>query len=149
MVGYGCKNYPGYDKLTKAQLLDRAIRQRLLELHAQHAGFPLAEPNLEVQDALHVAEGALLFDGSYITVVGRAPGQELTIRGFFAAMNWETKVAWTTTPPALDATWIVKAGDIDDRPCLFIRSVRRVFLSSPCVPWWQRCGLMFNLLVFT
>jgi hypothetical protein len=141
MVGYGNKNYLGYDKLTEAQLLDRATRQRMLELHHQHAGFPLAEPTLVVKHGtLCVIEGLVEIDGSLVTVVGKADGRDLSVRGVYAAMHLApdqdayvrgvyTKVAWTKTPPLLDAAWNVGVGDIDDRPCLFIRSVRRVFLS--------------------
>ncbi len=110
VVGYGNKNYPGYHKMTEAQLLDRAIRQRLLEVHAQHAGFPLAEPTLVVKNTLCLAEGDVLIESSYVNEVGWiGVGCGLTVRGVYAAMTWSTKVAWTETPPPLDATWSVIA----------------------------------------
>ncbi len=137
IVGYGNKDYPGYHKMTQAQWLDRAIRQRLLEVHAQHAGFPLAEPTVVVKGLLYVAEGVVLIDGSRVNVVGKVPGQELTVRGVFAAMNWGTKVAWTKTPPSLDATWSVWATDIGDAPCLFVRSVRCIFYSPTLSLAWD------------
>ncbi len=140
VVGYGNKDYPGYDKLTEAQLLDRAILQRLLEVHAQHAGFPLAEPTLVVKGPLCVTEGIVMISGCTVTEVGRVVGLALTVSVVYAAMNWGTQVAWTETPPPLDAKWSVGASFIGDTPCLFIRSVRRVFFLSPRVPWWQRRG---------
>jgi hypothetical protein len=124
-VGYGNKVYTRYNKLTEAQLQDRAIRQRMLEVHAQHAGFPLAEPTLEIKDTLCVAEGWLDIDGSWVNVVGKVLWQTPTVRGVYAAMNWNTEVAWTETPPPLHDTWNVLPQDISDSPCVFIRSVRR------------------------
>ncbi len=138
VVGYGNKNYPGYHKMTQAEFLNRAIRQRLFELHVQRAGFPLAEPILVIKDRLCVAEGKMMIDGSQIHVVGKVAGLDLAIHDVFAAMNWDTKVAWTRTPPRLDGVCSVKAKDnIGDKPCVFIRSVRRRFHSPPPFP---NCG---------
>jgi hypothetical protein len=133
MVGYGNKDYPGYHKLIEAQLLDRAIRQRLLEVHAQHAGFPIAEPTLVVKGDLCVMEGFVRIDTSSVTVVDKLYDVDLTVRDVFAAMMWDTKVAWTKKPPSLDDLWRVGVyGNIGDDPCLFIRSVpvRHVFPPS-------------------
>ena len=140
VVGYGDKSYPGYRQLTRAELLNRAIRQRLLEVHAHHSGFPLAEPNLVVKDLLCVAEGVVAIDASCIA------GVALTLRGVYTAMNGGTQVVWTATPPPLDGKWIVHAGNIRDSPCLFVRSVRRVSMSRTRVVFFF---FTFCLFFFT
>ncbi len=150
VVGYGNKDYPGYQKLTEAQLLDRAIRQRLLEMHARHAGFPLAEPTLLVKGVLRVVDGCVLIDGSSVTVVGKVPGQDLTIRGVYAAVYWNKlgQIAWTQTLPPLDGDWSVGAISIRDAPCLFIRSVRCILSSVPShfyVLWFFLLVYFMNL----
>jgi hypothetical protein len=124
-VGYGDQDYPGYRKMTKLDLLDREMRQQLLDSHAQRGGWALAQPIVEVKDVLCVANGFVQIDKSTVTVVGQVFRQALSIRGVYAAVTRKTKVAWTNTPPLLDGTWSVFPWNIGSSPCLFVRSLVR------------------------
>lgn len=125
IVGYGDKDYENYRKLTARDFLNRATRDRLLRLHDQSGGFPLAEPTLVIKERLCVADGWVNIDGWCVTVVRKVPGEDLTVCGVYAAMTRNTKFVWSTTPPPVDGTWGVDIADIYNWPCLFVRSVRR------------------------
>ncbi len=133
VVGYGCKDYPNYRRLTKAELHKHAIRIRLIELHSQFMGWPLAESTLVVKERLCVADGWVNMDGWWVTVVGKVPGEDLSIRGVYTAMTRNTNIVWTTTPPPQDATWGVDKTEIEDWPCLFVRLPvsTRIFTQFP------------------
>jgi hypothetical protein len=121
--------------MPRAELLDRAIRQRLLEVHAQHAGFPLAEPTIVVARLLCVAEGQVRINGVGVHPVGKVVGESLSVRVVYAAMTFGAKVPWTAALPPIDGVWSVnKVDSIRDCPCLFTRSVRRVFLVPSLTP---------------
>ncbi len=112
----------------------------MLEVHAQHAGFPLAEPTHVINGGyLCVVEGFLLIDGAMILVGGKAYADLKWHTAEIAWTNTIIQVAWAKTPPPLDATWSVDEFDefdefddfgevyargVRDCPCLFIRSVR-------------------------
>jgi hypothetical protein len=127
MVGLGTEEYPGFEKLTKEQLLNREIRARLLKEHAVNKGWPLLKEPLMVLASLYVAEGYLQIDGAMVTVVGDT-GPTLSIQGMYSAMS--NKSAWVARPPPLDGKWIVVKDEIFDYPCLFSRLVRFFFFFS-------------------
>ncbi len=92
-----------------------------MALHAQHAGFPLAEPIVLVTGPLCVVDGGVCVDG-YVSVVDKKPGKVLAVHSVFAAVTSNTEVAWTKTPPSLDAAWSVEPFySIVDSPCLFVK----------------------------
>ncbi len=123
VVGYGHKEYPGYRKMTRADLMNRGTRRRLLLLHARRAGFPLAESPLSTRFVLMVAEGAIEV-GRYRASVASVDGSANNV---FAARYCSYEVGstpWTVSPPLPDDEWNVRDTDTDtaDAPCLFVRS---------------------------
>jgi hypothetical protein len=92
-----------------------------VQAHREGGGWALLEEPLDCNGQLCVAEGAVRIDRAGIVEVGHNGGQQL--QGVYPAMDWSTKVAWTTTPPALGNNWTVKAEkyrSTNNYPCLFV-----------------------------
>lgn len=107
-------------RATEADWKDRAFQAQLVKAHQEGGGWPLLEDPLECNRALCVTEGYVQIDGALVIEVGHThPPQEL--RGVYPAMNLNTKVAWTTTLPALGNNWTVaQALTYSNPPCLFV-----------------------------
>ena len=117
-VGKYNKGYSdGWRRVTEVEWKDHAVQAKLVEAHRQGGGWPLLEEPLLCNTGLCVAEGGVRIDDAWVTEVGFTGLQQLS--NVYPAMNWDTKVAWTTTAPALGNNWTVSAANGNDFPCLF------------------------------
>ena len=118
-VGKYNKTYDGWRRMTAAEWKDPAIQAKLLEAHREGGGWTLLEDPLVCNYALCVDNGVAMIDEVSVAEVGNTvPFQQL--RGRYRAMNNNTKVAWTTTEPALGNNWTVRSWVMSDYPCLFV-----------------------------
>lgn len=124
-VGSGRQNYgdKGYFKLTAEEWRDPATSSRLLASHAATSGWPLLEDPLKCNDALIVAEGWALVNGSKIVEFGHDGKQQL--HGFYPAASKDDKRDWKSSPPS-NQNWTIKQFILSasDEPCLYILVVR-------------------------
>lgn len=68
-----------------------------------------------------MAEGKVKIDGELVVEVGYGNFPQV-LSGVYPAMNWGTKVAWTTMEPALGNNWTVLKGTPKlYPPCLFVK----------------------------
>ena len=123
-VGYHSKVYPGYRMATATEWTNPEFQAALVQAHQAGGGWPLLEEPLECNDGLYVAEGYVRIDGAFVVEVGYTFGSQ-QLRGVYPAMNYNTKVAWTTTAPALGNNWTIWALDVkkyisSPPPCLFV-----------------------------
>ncbi len=123
--------------MTAAEWRDPAFQAALVQAHREGGGWPLLEEPLECTGALCVTEGYVLIDGDAVVEAGSALGSFQHLRGVYPAMNYRTKVAWTTTAPALGSNWTVAAWKPSENPpCLFVQVLR---LSL----FFHACGVLF------
>ncbi len=113
----------GWRRATAAEWRDPAFQAALVQAHQEGGGWALLEEPLECNAALYVADGLVQIDGSYVAEVGFDGSQRL--RGVYPAINLDTKVAWTTTAPALGNDWTIytwrKKVSGGNPPCLFVQ----------------------------
>jgi hypothetical protein len=127
----------GWRRVTAAEWRNPAFQAALVQAHQEGGGWPLLEEPLVCNNRLCVAEGWVRIDGWAVFEVGYIyPSQQL--RGVYPAMNYDAKVAWTTTAPALGNTWTIFAWKPSDNPpCLFVQVLR---LSL----FFHACGVLFE-----
>ncbi len=135
-MGYGHHKYPGYRKLTGNELCNRAIRERLLERHAQYEGFPVFKSPFKVTGPLCVSDGAIQFEFTMIVVDSDKSKVNVdpTIHDVFLARTWGCRLPWTQLPPTLDYRWSVAKWKYPDSPCLFVRQARHLFFIKSTLP---------------
>ncbi len=79
----------------------------------------LEEP-LECSSWLRVVEGAVRIDEALVVEVGFNWLQDL--RGVYSALNYDTKVPWATTTPAVGVNWdVAEMIDTSNSPSLFVQ----------------------------
>jgi hypothetical protein len=121
----------GWRKATEAEWRNPAFQAALVQAHREGGGWPLLEEPLQCNGLLFVAEGWVLIDGARVIEVGYDPNDtDQQLCGVYPAMNIDTKVAWTTTAPALGNKWDVEAWKPQSNPpCLFVQVQRRPSLA--------------------
>jgi hypothetical protein len=131
--------YPGYRKMTRDDVYNKATRRLLLREHASNQGWVLLEDPLVVKFPLCVAEGLLTIDGVAVTVVGKRDktddGVELPVHNVYTAIFEGSELTLTAGRSASssflrlmqDAFWSVHTQDIEDHrddeqhhPCLYV-----------------------------
>jgi len=126
-IGKYNEEYPDWRKATKADWTNPAFQAALVQAHREGGGWALLEEPLECNGPLCVAEGYVQIDEENVIEVGyySRPNVAQQLRGVYPAMNYNTKVAWTTTTPALGNNWSVRLFRVFDAdynpPCLFVR----------------------------
>ncbi len=112
---YGDTPPHGYRQLTLVDLEDSTLRSRLVVAHQTRGGFGLTKTPLKVSGFLTVAEGRVEIDGSAVDLV--AAGRDM----YTCALNFSSRVPWTSKPPAPDATWTIHVvPPAPSAPCLFM-----------------------------
>jgi hypothetical protein len=112
----------GWRRLRAADWRDPAFQAALVQAHREGGGWPLLEEPLTCMNVLWVAEGPVQIDGAEVVQVGSFFSSYQLVRGVYPAMNRSTKVAWTTTAPALGKNWTVEARNANwNPPCLFVQ----------------------------
>ena len=120
-VGKYNNEYPDYRKVTAAEWKNPTFQAQLVEAHQAYRGWPLLEEPLECNDFLCVAEGYVQIEGALVAEVGSNGRSTQQLRGVYPAMNRDTKVAWTTTAPALGDNWtVLPMYGHQSGPCLFV-----------------------------
>jgi hypothetical protein len=127
-VGMHNKDYGNsWRMVTEAEWMDFEFQAKLVKAHQESGGWALLEESLICNNGLYVAEGLALIDNEMVVEVGHNGSQQL--QSVYPAMNEDTKVAWTMTPPALGNNWTIdKNTKILSYPCLFVRT------SAPTAP---------------
>ncbi len=125
-IGKYDTTYPEWRQATEADWTNPAFQAALVQAHQEGGGWALLEEPLKCDHVLFVAEGWVQIDGAQVVEVGVS---NLQLRGVYPAMNRATKVAWTTTAPALGSDWTVQAVKLaKNPPCLFLQVLlARVF----------------------
>ena len=120
-VGKGDRDYPGYRKLTAADVVDVAMCARLLAAHQVDGGWALLEEPLICNSRLCIAEGFLVVNGWLVIEDGYSYDPPQKLRSRSPALAEITKTALMGTPPPLDCHFTFLPKNIRDFPCLFVR----------------------------
>ena len=117
--------YRGYRMVKEAEWQNSEFQAVLVQAHREginrKSGWPILGGNIECNGSLHVAEGKVKIDGELVVEVGYGNFPQV-LSGVYPAMNWGTKVAWTTMEPALGNNWTVLKGTPKlYPPCLFVK----------------------------
>ncbi len=116
----------GYRQLTCGDLMDVALRSRLVAEHQTRGGWGLANTPLKFFNALVVADGWIRINSSLVYAVEQEFDRYSTTiaaHGFYSAIDSNTLVPWTTAPPAPDASWFFDTFNATrpSSPCLLVR----------------------------
>ncbi len=111
-----------------------------MQAHREGGGWTLLEETLECNDELVVAEGYVEIDGATVVEVGYDCQWSQQLRGVYPAMNWGTKVAWTTSAPALGDNWTALVWNHTYTwdtpvPCIYVQ-VHTSSSAMACIMTW-------------